>query len=328
MATPGYRAPGSSLRFRVAGRTAMLLGALSFIAGTLVLVQALRDLVGFGYRGPGGFHPGLPLGLLAWVGGALLTGLLGYIGTRLHRRGRQLATSAGSIVDGPFVLYLRPFDADLALAEMAQDVTSPLPKATYEEQLRDAFRTVGPMLAIGRPGEGLPTLGAARTAAHDHWQRTVLTLLPRAALVVLALGGSTGIRWEVERAVERVTPHRLLLLTFGDESWYAAARREFGRLFPLGLPPGQPSRSRRREALPISGAIWFRPDWMPIMVPFATRDPFRPLESACIAALAPVYAALGVRRPRSRWRPTALGGGCLTMLAFLAIMALAYFLSR
>lgn len=69
---------------------------------------------------------------------------------------------------------------------------------------------------------------------------------------------------------------------------------------PLGLPPGH-SQVQRREALPISGAIWFRPDWMPIMVTFVTRDPFRPLEdpfrpleSACIAALAPVYAALGV----------------------------------
>jgi len=120
MATPGYRTSGSSLRFRVAGRTAMLLAVLSFIAGTLVLVQALQDLVGFGYRGPAGFHPGLPLGLLAWVGGALLTGLLGYIGTRLHRRGRQLATPAGSVVDGPFVLYLHPFDADVALAEIAR----------------------------------------------------------------------------------------------------------------------------------------------------------------------------------------------------------------
>src|SRR4051794_11436677 len=98
MASPGHRAPGSSLRFRVAGRAAMLLGALSFILGTLVLVQALQDLVGSGYRGAGGFHPGLPLGLLAWAGGGLLTGLLAYIGKRLHRRGRQLATSAGSVV--------------------------------------------------------------------------------------------------------------------------------------------------------------------------------------------------------------------------------------
>ena len=331
MATPAYRAPGSSLRFRVAGRTVMLLGTVTFIAGTLVLVLALQDLVfplfGFGYRGPGGFHPGLP-GLLAGVGAALLSGVLGFIGTRLHRHGRQLATSAGSVVDGPFVLYLRPFDADLALAEMAQDGSSPLPKATYEEQLRDAFRTVGPMLAIGQPGEDLPTLGAARTAAHDHWQWTVLNLLPRAALVVLALGGSTGIRWEVARAVERVMPHRLLLLIVGDESDYAAARWEFGRFFPLGLPSGRFTRWRRREALPINGAIWFRPDWMPIMVPFATRDPFRPLESACIDALAPVYAALGVRRPYSRWAPTALGAGCLMLLVSLVIIALAYFLSR
>ena len=311
----------------------MLLGALSFVAGTLVLVQALRDLVGFGYRGQGGFHPGLPLGLTAWIGGTLLTGLLSYTGTRLHRRGRQLATPSTGVVDGPFVLYLRPFDADVALAEMAHDVSSPLPKATYEEQLREAFRTVGSMVAIGRPGENLPTLGAARTAAHDQWQQTVLNLLPRAALVVLALGGSTGIRWEVERAVQMVTPQRLLLLTFGDESWYAAARREFGHYFPRGLPPGPPpgppGRPRRTAALPISGAIWFRPDWVPTMVPFAARDPFRPLEAACVAGLAPVYAALGARRPRNRRVRTALGGGCLSMLAFLAILAaLAYFLSR
>ncbi len=89
-----YRASGGSLRLRVAGRIAMLLGALSFVGGTLVLTMALQDLIGV--RGTGGGEgstpPACPLGVAAWMGGTLLTGLLSYVGTRLHRRGRQLAT--------------------------------------------------------------------------------------------------------------------------------------------------------------------------------------------------------------------------------------------
>ena len=63
----------------------------------------------------------------------------------------------------PHVLYLRSFqtDASTPFKVLASGFT------TEEEQLADVLRPLGEMVAIGRPGESLPTPGAARTYATD-----------------------------------------------------------------------------------------------------------------------------------------------------------------
>ena len=63
----------------------------------------------------------------------------------------------------PHVLYLRSFqtDASTPFKVLASGFT------TEEEQLADVLRPLGEMVAIGRPGELLPTPGAARTYATD-----------------------------------------------------------------------------------------------------------------------------------------------------------------
>jgi len=72
-----------------------------------------------------------------------------------------------------------------------------------EEILAQVLTTVGPMVAIGRPGEKLPQLGAARVYVEDAvWQPKVHEFLEKAALVVLRLGkteGSGG-RWSSRQA--------------------------------------------------------------------------------------------------------------------------------
>ena len=57
---------------------------------------------------------------------------------------------------------------------------------TEEEQLAEAMKDVGPFVAIGRPGEALPELGAGRPyASHAEWQDQVGQLISKAQLVVL-----------------------------------------------------------------------------------------------------------------------------------------------
>jgi hypothetical protein len=107
---------------------------------------------------------------------------------------------------GP-VLYLRPFDQDGFPSRDGRDV------GTFEEQLEQFFQAVGPVVAIGRPGEALATPGAARLYVDDEsWQVTVLDLLGRSAVVVLKLGLTPGTWWEFVRCVEKVDPTRLLLV--------------------------------------------------------------------------------------------------------------------
>ena len=117
------------------------------------------------------------------------------------------------------VLYLRSFADDGAAAfERAQPGwrgrwQRRLEFATPEQELADLLDSVGPLVAIGKPGESLPELGAARLyVGHDRWQVEVLQLIGRSALVVLRLGESAGVLWELEQVLALVPRQRLMLV--------------------------------------------------------------------------------------------------------------------
>lgn len=87
------------------------------------------------------------------------------------------------------VLFLRSFrDEDIV------DLTSRTGRGSIrrsEEALCDALRGIGPVVAIGRPGEYLPEAGAARLYVDDQdWQQAVRHFLEAAAAVVLVVGTS------------------------------------------------------------------------------------------------------------------------------------------
>jgi hypothetical protein len=148
------------------------------------------------------------------------------------------------------VLFLRGFSADrddflsrwikrpAALAGWRKD-----DGVTHEEKLVHALRSIGPVVAIGRPGEKWPTLGAARLYVADaHWRETVQRLASEAALTVIQLGDSPGLWWEVEHAIETLPPERLLLYlptaTEGKaEEAYQAFRLRAKAMHPQDLPP-------------------------------------------------------------------------------------------
>jgi hypothetical protein len=109
----------------------------------------------------------------------------------------------------PPVLFLRSFrDEDIV------DLTSRTGRGSMrrsEEALCTALRRVGPVIAIGRPGEHLPETGAARLYVGDHdWQKAVRHFLAQAAAVVIVVGTSPGVWWEIDAALESVDRRRLL----------------------------------------------------------------------------------------------------------------------
>jgi hypothetical protein len=247
-----------------------------------------------------------------WIGAATagtmaLGGLLGGAARLLHRQGRrrELASTRRPVrADVPPVLYLRPFDVDAAMAGLAPGVSL----LTAEEQLREAFRAVGPLVAVGRPGEPVPELGAGRVYVGDRWQQVVLDLIMRARLVVLGIGPGEGLRWEVQQVTRLLPPQRLVLLLPADPGAYHESALALAGAFPRGLPAYPAGRQRMRMA--VGAAVWFTPDWGPVAVLLGGRGRVQnsgSLETACVCGLRPVFTQLGVR-----WPGVALPGFCAT----------------
>ncbi len=161
------------------------------------------------------------------------------------------------------VLYLRPFTTD-ASARFAG----------WEEQLVGALKDIGPVVAVGQPSDSRPPLGAVRWYVPDaRWQEAIDEMLKAAALVVVRVGGTQGIQWELERAVQRVPPERLLLLVPGDPKGYARFAAQATAILPSGVPPFDSRRvpfrapaERKLTQFRILTKMWFvifGTDWSP-----------------------------------------------------------------
>lgn len=182
-----------------------------------------------------------------------------------------------------------------------------------EEILARVLQTVGPTVAIGRPGEKLPQLGAARVYVEDaDWQQKVHEFLDKAALVVLRLGKTEGFWWEVEQSASRLDPRRLVFLVPLDEQPYEEFRNRAEKYFPKGLPAYSSSPLRRlfgkRVDGKVCGLIYFKPDWTPVFVnlhkvrwPWKFKVPMMSrhyLANIYDWALQPVFEQLG-----AEWKP-------------------------
>ncbi|MEU6372695.1 hypothetical protein [Streptomyces sp. NPDC046909] len=218
----------------------------------------------------------------------------------------DLGTRAVHDQFGDHVLYLRPFTADERLGEYSQiqsgTVALLVSRRTEEEQLALAFGSIGPVVAIGRPGEALPRVGARRLYVDDSvWQDTVAELMVSARLVVICVGAGTsaGLLWEVETACRTVPPERLVLIIAAGADEYQEIRSLVAPLVPRGLPdyPPKPRRNTLGQApygeSAVRGAVWFDGDWAGRFVRFDTKEAryngFSPVESAAVNCLRPVF---------------------------------------
>jgi hypothetical protein len=134
------------------------------------------------------------------------------------------------------ILFLRPFSLDALPISRIGDtwrsylwVTSWLDKRTFEEYLTDTFRDLGPVIAIGRPGEEVGLLGAAREYADDaSWRDLVLRRASASQFVIMEVDATPGVEWELEEVSKLVGLQRVLIVlppldTFEERSseWYA-----------------------------------------------------------------------------------------------------------
>lgn len=175
------------------------------------------------------------------------------------------------------VLYLRSF--------LVEGVES----SKYEDILREFFREIGPLVAIGKPRELLQTAGAARIYPGDNWHEVVSRLMREAVLVLVQIGATEGLSWEIAALVQSVDPQRVILILRPPQpKWrrrhllaeYHKFRESLGRAFPRPLPSGIGKRGHfrltwRSEPIGLGRFISFGPDWEPEVL--AVRDPPFPL---------------------------------------------------
>lgn len=226
---------------------------------------------------------------------------------------------------GAPVVYLRSFEADKLFSRRPLALGRLFSVRTEEQHLVEVLREIGPVTAIGKPGEVLPRLGAKRIYTENStWQDQVLEWFARATLVVIHVppNPTEGIAWEIDRGLNVVAPQRLVLLMPRNRAsleWINQRLQHSGfGTIPIAKLPRPPYGSR------ICGIAYLTPDKRSefsalIKPPLLRRTLFAPLIPALRLALKPV-----ITRAKGSWTPLSLGFGAVTISGFwLAICAVA-----
>ena len=273
-----------SLRRAKQGRTWTRGGRFIGITGLAVSgwLQAEADLVG-------------PFAQLAGVA-------LTLAGVWAFTRGRKLqsvSAEARMLLDQrPPVLYLRSFKEDKAasgtpLAWALGRVSVLFGTTTEEEQLDEAMNEIGPLVAIGEPGEALPDLGASRLyVSHAEWKDRISDLMSRAQLLVLRAADTEGFWWEVKHAADTVGPERLMFLLPFNEKQYRRFCERAESLLPCALPPYQGGDNLIGSHL--RAVLYFDRDWTPHIQTLVVRSSLSltPLVTTLRRTLRPVIERL------------------------------------
>jgi len=261
-------------------------------------------------------------------------------GTKLYLKGRRhLALSMQELLakdPRPPVLYLRSFGADKYAARIPTGGLlrrffgisgSIFDLQTEEELVAEVLGKIGPVVCIGKPGEKLPELGAARVyVSHEEWQQTVHDFMMKAKLVVLRLGDTPGFWWEVERSVGTIDPTRLLLVVPFGKKKYRAFTKKAARYFRHPLPAYSARRNwlgirYTRSLGTLRGFIYFKEDWTPEYVdlvrvrwPWKMTPRFigrRRIVQKLTWGLQPVFRQLGVVWNPPQTRPLLMAAAVL-----------------
>jgi hypothetical protein len=336
-----YSAGGTNLAFFLA------LGLVTinvFIAGVLAIVTDARQLslttprtrkgVAIMWAGAEAFILGLVVGqfpsggndvLIEWIDatGVLAFALLG-VGVLLLRTGWKYDVRGARDVltsdPRPPVVYLRSF---------LDDVRSPIGggfglwlkvlmwflPVSFEQELAAIMNRLGPFVAVGRPGEKLPELGANRFYFRDdEWQTRVTELVQQARLVVILCGPTANLWWEINHVLTSATPDRVLLVIpeRGKRTRTIEEQIEQRLGYPDALVDSGTTRRRSAVASMFVGGerrlgkiVYFGQDWRPHVqaITYARsirellammRHPFSVYGAPLEAAFQPVFTALNL----------------------------------
>lgn len=197
------------------------------------------------------------------------------------------------------ILYLRSFGLDIRFERSLSSLLG-----TAEIKLANLLRQIGPLIAIGRPEEHLPPLGAARLYLTENlWRQKLADMVSVSQMIVWTTGVGEGLRWELTYLLKHVPPERLIVWAHpqilfakgpGIEKEWTEFRNGLGQLFPKPLP----------EALGATEFITFKPDFEPVPVAPSMKNVsalFDVLVAKQIPPFDPATLAAKARRVRRRW---------------------------
>ena len=260
---------------------------------------------------------------LLWVVLSVLSATVACCGAFLYWRGRQYAAQATAesvITDAkPHLLYLRPFRSDYTTIK----ALGPSLETTEEELLADVLRPFGEPVAIGRPGESLPTPGAARIYTSDEeWKDVVKRQMQATRLVVIRAAIGENVLWELTQAVKTVDPQKLLILVMKMKAEeYESFRAKANPILGVSLPEGAIlwRFGRVYGFRRVSGFISFAADWKPNFL--ALKGPYfrsGSYKSLAKYALKPVFESFGIE-----WQPPPISVSWLIPFVIIVVIAAA-----
>jgi hypothetical protein len=187
-------------------------------------------------------------------------------------------------------------------------VYAQLPVTTEEEQLADALRPIGELVAIGRPGESLPTPGAARIYTSDEeWKNVVKSQMQISRLVVIRAALGENVLWELTQAVRTLEPQKLLILVLKMKAKdYKSFCIKASPILGVSLP----ERTTRWRFSRVSGFINFATGWEPSFLAakalYFRKGSFNRLAKY---ALRPVFELFGLD-----WQPPPISASQIAMI--------------
>jgi hypothetical protein len=324
---PRWLLSGGFVRvLRVTGVLFFLLAAYALADGLPKLFHTIRTPFFYGASGftEGGFSYPLWESLFTLFMVFAVWGPIGgfFIASARRLRARQRLAEQADDRRAP-VVYLRSFASDEPLSNRPRLLTQLFSIDTEEEQLAEVLTQIGPVVAIGKPGERLPRLGANRIYLDDsQWQEQVSMWFDRAVLVVINVSPNPteGLAWEVDHALTAVPRDRLVFLVSREirtRYWLNERLTERGcRPLDLQRLPRGPYRTT------VSGVVYFednQPRFSGLKKAPLLRRPFGSVLVAVYQiALKPV-----IQRATGAWKPLpfTLGGVSVLLVAAIFVAA-------
>ena len=213
-----------------------VVAAVAVFAGTTATLALLVRAIGV--------NPGAPVAQIA----ALLAMFVFYRGMRLAKLNAAQLRERDRRAP---VLILRQFRDDFLESGKMSFGGRP----TFEHFVAAELNRLGPVVAIGRPGERVQPLGASRDYLDNvDWRGPVGTTMVDAALVVLILGDSESVLWEFRTAIETRGKMRTLIVVppLPDRSELGSRWARFAKASADILGPGFPGELPAKRVLAVA----------------------------------------------------------------------------
>lgn len=194
-----------------------------------------------------GLDPRMPAEQLWWRVAAAVAGVtLLYLAIWIRRVAERVgavvneAPRFGEDASRNDVLLLRSFKDDELLIRAVDPVVGRLGlllgyRVRFEEYIANLLTRERRLIAIGKPGEALPALGAVRTYfPDDEWQDAIDATVRRVGTIVMVAAGTGGFEWELNllRRTGHLSKTLILIPPIGPE---ASVTRMQDILVRLGL---------------------------------------------------------------------------------------------